>query len=68
MSQDGKTQNFSDASSPQINQFNQYNPKLKGLLMKLDKPKSYGRVKFSKKTKERREGELAYSFHSLSLP
>lgn len=64
MSQDGKTQNFSDASSPQINQFNQYNTKLKGL----DKPKSYGRVKSSKKTKERREGELAYSFHSLSLP
>ena len=36
------------------------NPKLKGLLMKHDKPKSYGRVKFSKKTKERREGELTY--------
>ena len=36
------------------------NPKLKGLLMKLDKPKSHERVKFSKKTKERREGELTY--------
>ena len=36
------------------------NPKLKGLLMKLDKPKSHGRVKFSKKAKERREGELTY--------
>ena len=36
------------------------NPKLEGLLMKHDKPKSYGKVKFSKKTEESREGELTY--------